>query len=329
MDRDRGDDDDVVVKPGVVQLDGGYMPVNFRIVSISPARDDRRSDEPILEHITCALQEAIGQSNGAAPAAVSPANEQALVRSAHAGPALRVFIGLVLTVGFVIAFAWYSYGSEAARWTPQVSLASLLSVMKPQDQAQSSRAATANEAASKAVTVAQNVPQEAPAKGASPATDMAEWLQAAARDDANVEQAIQQLKASQEQIVRDNAELAERLRATEEQLARANAAVAERLTATEAQIARDSAQNFEQLRAVQSQMARDNAALSSELKAGLEQMTGAIAKASEKPIQRASEQNPRPKPSRQIVTGTIRPVVRAPHVRAPQATRKSTGFGQL
>ena len=129
--------------------------------------------------------------------------------------------------------------------------------------------------------------------------------------------------------VRDNAELADRLKATEEQVARANAAVAEWLTATEAQIARDNAQNVEQLKAAQSQMAHDNAALLSELKAGLEQMTGAIAKASEKPTERASEQNPRPKPSRQIVTGTIRPAVRAPQVRAPQATHKSTGFGQL
>jgi hypothetical protein len=67
-------------------------------------------------------------------------------------------------------------------------------------------------------------------------------------------------------------------------------------------------------------MAHDNAALSSELKAGLEQMTRA-AKASEKPTERASEQNRRPKPSRQIVTRTIRPAVRAPQVWAPQATQ--------
>lgn len=287
--------DDVIVEPGVVQLDEGYMPINYWIGSISPERDDRRSEDPILEHITAALQEAVGQSSGAARAAVSRANEQASVRSSHAGPALR---GLVLTAGFVIAFAWYFYGT-----------------------------ATTNELASKAMTVAQNVPQEARAKGVSTATDMAEWLQTAARDLANVEQAIQQLKASQEQIVRDNAELAERLKATEEQVARDSAAVAGQLAAAEAQIARDNAQIVEQLRAGQSQMAHDNAALSSELKAGLEQMTSAIAKASEKPTERASEQ--RPKTSRQIVTGTIRPAVRAPQVRAPQETHKSTGFGQL
>ena len=197
-----------------------------------------------------------------------------------------------------------------------------MSLIKPQDQAQPSRAATANEAASKAVIVAQNLPQEVRAEGVSTATDMAEWLQTAARDLANVEQAIQQLKASQEQIVRDNAELAERLKATEEPVARDNAAVAERLTATEAQIARDNAQIVEQLKAAQSQMAHDNAALSGELKAGLEQMTRAIAKASEKPTERTSEQNPRPKPSRQIVTGTIRPAVRALQVRALQASTK-------
>jgi hypothetical protein len=318
--------DDVVVEPGVVQLDGGHMPVNYRIGSISPVRDDRGSEEQILEHITGALQEAIRQPSGAVRAAVSRANEHASVRS-HAGSRLRVFIGLALTAGFVIAFAWYSYGSEAklimARLAPQLSLASLLSLIKPQDQAQPSRTATANEAASKAVTLAENVPQEARAEGVSTATDMAGWLQTAARDLANVEQAIQQLKASQEQIVRDNAELADRLKATEEQVARDNAAVADRLTATEAQIARDNAQNVEELKAAQLQMAHDNAALSSELKAGLEQMIGAIAKASEKPTERASEQKP------QIVTRIIRPAVRARQVRAPQATHKSTGFGQL
>ena len=61
--------DDVVVKPGVVQLDGGYMPVNYRIGSSTPERDDRRREEQILEHITGALQETIRQPSGAAPCA--------------------------------------------------------------------------------------------------------------------------------------------------------------------------------------------------------------------------------------------------------------------
>jgi phage host-nuclease inhibitor protein Gam len=199
---------------------------------------------------------------GGAGEQVSLANEQASVRSSRAGLAVRVFIGLVLTAGFIIAFA----------------------------------------------------------KANSTATDMTEWLQTAARDLANVEQAIQQLKASQKQIVRDNAELADRLKATEEQVVRDNAAVAERLTATEAQIARDNAQIVEQLDAAQSQMAHDNAALSSELKTGVEQMTRAIAKASEKLTERASEQNPRP-----FVTGTIRPAVRAPQASTKPANPPGLG----
>jgi hypothetical protein len=158
---------------------------------------------------------------GGAGEQVSRANEQASVRSSHAGLALRVFIGLMLTAGFVIAFV--------------------------------------------------------------------------------------EAKLSQEQFARDSA------------------AVTERLTATEARIARDNAQIVEQLKAAQSQMAQDNAALSSELKTGLDQMTRAIDKASERPTERASEQNLRPKPSRQIVTGTTRPAVRAPQVWAlPQTTTKPT-----
>ena len=41
-----------------------------------------------------------------------------------------------------------------------------------------------------------------------------------ARDLANVEQRIEQLKTSQEQMVRDNAELGEQLKASQEQMAR-------------------------------------------------------------------------------------------------------------
>jgi hypothetical protein len=48
--------DGVVIEPGVVHLDGGYMPVSYKIGSISPVGDGQRSEEQILEHIRGALQ---------------------------------------------------------------------------------------------------------------------------------------------------------------------------------------------------------------------------------------------------------------------------------
>jgi hypothetical protein len=69
-----------------------------------------------------------------------------------------------------------------------------------------------------------------------------------ARDHATVKQQIEQLKTSQEQMVRANAEIAEQLKAAHAQMARDNADLAEQLKAVQAQmdrpIVRDSEQNL-------------------------------------------------------------------------------------
>lgn len=49
--------------------------------------------------------------------------------------------------------------------------------------------------------------------------ELAQLLQTLARDLANVEQGIEQLKTSQEQMARDNAKATEQLKATREQMA--------------------------------------------------------------------------------------------------------------
>jgi uncharacterized protein involved in exopolysaccharide biosynthesis len=93
-----------------------------------------------------------------------------------------------------------------------------------------------------------------------------------------VEQGIEQLKTSQEQMVRDNAELAE------------------------------------QLKAAQAQMARDNANAAGQLKASQEQIARLIAKASEQNLRpRTSAPPPRP-----IATATRKPVPKlsSPQARA-------------
>jgi septal ring factor EnvC (AmiA/AmiB activator) len=67
-----------------------------------------------------------------------------------------------------------------------------------------------------------------------------------ARDLANVEQGIEQLKTSQEQMVRDNANLAEQLKAAQAQMARDNENAAAQLKASQEQIARLIAKASEQ-----------------------------------------------------------------------------------
>jgi hypothetical protein len=91
--------------------------------------------------------------------------------------------------------------------------------------------------------------QPAPlAQTASPAAALSPELtqlhQSIARDFAAVGQAIEQLKASQEQMARDNANAAEQLRASQEQTVRV--IVAEQLKASQEQLARVIAQVSEQ-----------------------------------------------------------------------------------
>ena len=66
----------------------------------------------------------------------------------------------------------------------------------------------------------------APTTAALP-PELAQLLDAMARDLATVEQGIEQLKTSQDQIVRDNAKIAEQLQASQEQLARVIAKASE------------------------------------------------------------------------------------------------------
>jgi hypothetical protein len=225
-------------------------------------------------------------------------------RSSRGRLTLQGLIGLLLAACIcVAAFAWQSpYGHAAkliiARWTPQRVSTSSLPLEKQELPAQPSPptvdVATANAALPQAAPLAQTTPQDVAPTAAPLSPELAQWLQTMARDLANVEQGIKQLKTSQEQMVRDNAELAEQLKAAQEQMARDNAAVAE------------------QLKAAQAQMARDNENAAEQIKASQEQMARLIAK--------ASEQNLRPKtsapPPRPIAPPTRKPV---PKLSSPQA----------
>jgi hypothetical protein len=175
-------------------------------------------------------------------------------RSSRGRLALLGLIGLLLAACIsVAALAWQSpYGDAAklmfARWAPQRVSISSLPLDKQGLPAQPSPPAVdvaATAALPQPAPLAQTTPQDvAPAASLSP--ELAQWLQTMARDLANVEQGIEQLKTSQEQMVRDNAELAEQLKAAQAQMARDNANAAEQLKASQEQMARLVAKASEQ-----------------------------------------------------------------------------------
>ena len=140
-------------------------------------------------------------------------------------PALRGFVGLLLMAGICIAaFVSQSYGETArqviSRWAPQLAAASSQSADSPKLAAQQGLQAVQLAAVDAAPSPppAQAVPQEATAASIPP--EVTQLLQTMARDLANVQEGIQQLKASQEEMARENARTAEQLKASQEQIAR-------------------------------------------------------------------------------------------------------------
>ena len=155
-----------------------------------------------------------------------------LRRPSRGRPALRGFIALLLTAGVCFAaFASRSYGETArqmiSRWAPQ--LASSLPSAAPELAAQQSRpavqVATADAAIAQLSPPAQTAPQEAASAPIPP--EVTQSLQTMERDLASVQQQIEQLKASQVELARENARTAEQLKANQEQMARAISSASE------------------------------------------------------------------------------------------------------
>jgi hypothetical protein len=155
-------------------------------------------------------------------------------RPSRGRPALRGFIGLLLTACICIAaFASQSYGETArlmiSRWAPQLAPASSLPLETPKLAAQQSpptvQVAAADAALSQLPPPAQTAPQDAVADPIPP--ELTQSLQTMARDLANVQQEVEQLKTSQEELVRENVRTAEQLKAMQEQTARAIANTSE------------------------------------------------------------------------------------------------------
>jgi hypothetical protein len=149
-------------------------------------------------------------------------------------PALRGLVGLLLAT-CICGAAIASQSSEAARlmiarWIPQPSGSTPSPPLPAQPDPSAVQVAAAGPMSPSAQTAsppAQTAsPDAAPTPGlASP--ELAQLLQAIMRDLTNVEQEIEQLKSSQQQMASDNANAADQLKASQEQMARVIAKISE------------------------------------------------------------------------------------------------------
>ena len=138
------------------------------------------------------------------------------------GPALRGLTGLLLAACiFASAFVLQSsYGDATwltiARWTPQLSSTPLMEKPGPDVQTKPPDVQLTQPESQVLPTSTESARQDA----AQTSPDLAHLLQTMARDLATVEQGIEQLKASQNQMAADNAKAVEQLKANQEQMAR-------------------------------------------------------------------------------------------------------------
>ena len=159
------------------------------------------------------------------------------LRPSRGRPALRGLIGLLLAACIVVAafVSQSSYGEAAkpiiTRWAPQLIFTSSPPLENPRPTAQPSPSAV------QVVSAEPISPQPSPSAQAAPqvvaptadpvSPELAQLLQKMMRDLANMEQRIEQLKTSQEQMASDNAKAAEQLKASQEQMARVIAKASE------------------------------------------------------------------------------------------------------
>jgi cytoskeletal protein RodZ len=146
------------------------------------------------------------------------------------GRAIRGFIGLLLAACIgVAAIVWQSsYGDAAkqviATWVPQIVPTSSQPLENPELSAQpispTARVVAVQTASPEAAPLGQTASQDVAPTAAPVSPGLAELLQTMARDLANVEHGIEQLKAGQEQMASDNAKTVEQLKASQEQMTR-------------------------------------------------------------------------------------------------------------
>jgi hypothetical protein len=162
-------------------------------------------------------------------------------------PWLRGIVGLLLAA-YIAAAAFVSqssYGDAVARWAPQLVSALTLPLEKLDFFTQPSSSSLQLAAVAPASTARIASHDVAPTAGpVSPEPE--KLLQTMARDLANVELEIAQLKVSQQQLASDNARAIEQIRASQEQATRDIARDVDLLKARQEQVAQFIAKASEQ-----------------------------------------------------------------------------------
>jgi uncharacterized membrane protein YccC len=169
--------------------------------------------------------------------AARPPSAGPVPQSPSGRPALRALIVLPLAACIIVAalVMQSSYGAGAkrvvARWAPQlVSTPSLPPENAPlpaQPAPSIVQVAAAEAAPPQATPPAPTAPQDAAPTATAAPPDPTQLLQTMARDLANLERSIEQLRANQQQIANDSSKAIADLKASQEEIKRALAKVSE------------------------------------------------------------------------------------------------------
>jgi hypothetical protein len=232
-------------------------------------------------------------------------------------PLLWSFLGLLASAGVAAAALAWQKSRELASLDP-IFTATISAAKRylPEQPAPSVGAAKTEP------TLPQPSPQTSPQREAllNQAAPGPAPPQTMPRELANVQQAIDQLKAERAQMIGDNAEMAERLKATQE-AASQNAKLVEDLKAAQAQVIRQNADLAADLKAARSQAVRDNAEFAERLKATQEQMAkiSEQLKTNQDQLARltAAEHKPRPRPVASAPSATVAAVRRPAQTTPP------------
>jgi hypothetical protein len=208
-----------------------------------------RADEELarLTEQVAKMQRDDARPASAGPALAGPASTGTRPPSPRGRPALRAMAGLsvaaCIIAGALVSQSSYGGGAKlvVARWAPRLVSTPALPPENPQLAAQPApsivQVAAAEAAPAQTTTApAQAAPSPptaaqdaAPAAPAAPAAlpDQSQLLQTMARDLANAERSIEQLKANQQQMAIDNAKAVDALKASQEEIKRVLAKVSE------------------------------------------------------------------------------------------------------
>src|SRR6476619_2265809 len=160
----------------------------------------------------------------AGPPSAGPPSAEPRPQPPPGRPALRALVGLVVAACIVVAalVLQSSYGAGAklvvARWAPQLVSTSPSEnpPLPAQPPSSTVQAAAAEATPPQATPLPQTGPQDAAPTTTAALPDHTELLQTMARDLANLKRNIEELQATQQQMVRDNSKVIEELKASQE-----------------------------------------------------------------------------------------------------------------